>query len=319
MINRWYHLEKSMFSIILHKRKNFHHIFFALLHLYNTLSNLKIYRWWVIWRSSGKSSTLWFSSSTFTYLIFRGLGNSWAFTWSLGMESPPWAMWFVGFTKFTLPEINMPQKMASQKGNLFQIKFQEQFVSFREGTTSLYLYLCWVFEIKVSFYPRQVIGFFQLLFFSKNISFCCYGTKKLKNRRIGSEISGFVICGWRSWLQCNFSRFGILVSFCSTGWYHLWTWYLQSCEWRGDWCCRRFLAWPRHGGEFCHRPHVLVACLIVLEDVDIREIWSSLWELVGTSEIIAVLGCRTVSCVSAVLGVQRRSTQNVIKSFWNES
>ncbi len=78
-------------------------------------------------------------------------------------------MCFVGFTKFTLPEINI-QKMASQKGNLFQIKFQEQFVSFREGTTSLYLYLCWVFEIKVSFYPPTASYriFPAVIFFEKH-------------------------------------------------------------------------------------------------------------------------------------------------------
>ncbi len=90
MINRWYHLKKkACFPLYYIRERDSTIFFFALLHLYNTLSNLKIYRWWVIWRSSGKSSTLWFSSSTFTYLIFRGLGNSWAFTWSLGMESPP--------------------------------------------------------------------------------------------------------------------------------------------------------------------------------------------------------------------------------------
>lgn len=163
--------------------------------------------------------------------------------------------------------------MASQK----EIRSSKS--SFGGGTTWFYLYLCWVFEIKVSFYLQQGVGFSAVILVP--MCFCFRKTpafvateKKLENHRIGSEISGFVICGRRSWLQCNISRFSILVSFCSTGWYHLWTWYLQSCEWRGNWCCRRFLAWPRHGSEFCHRPHVLVVCLIVLEEVDTTEIWS---------------------------------------------
>lgn len=179
-------------------------------------------------------------------------------------------------TGTTLPETKIaPHKMASQK------KIRSSKSSFRRGTTWFYLYFCWVVEIKVSFYLQQGVGFSAVIlvpmcFFFRKTSAFIAREKKLENHRIGSEISGFVICGRRSWLQCNISRFSILVSFCSTGWYHLWTWYLQSCEWRGDRCCRRSLAWPRHGSEFCHRPHVLVVCLIVLEDLDTRET-SSFW------------------------------------------
>lgn len=170
--------------------------------------------------------------------------------------------------------------MASQK------KIRSSKSSCMGGTTWFYLYLCWVFEIKVPFYLQQGVGcyFCSNVFFIRKTSAFVAREKMLTNHRIGSEISGFVICGRRSWLQCNISRFSILVSFCSTGWYHLWTWYLQSCEWRGDRRCRRSPAWPRHGSEFCHRPHVLVVCLIVLEDVDTREIWSFLWESVDTSK-----------------------------------